>query len=120
MVLTALHKEADAATNPTSPFAGITVANNGLLFDRGVTPFLINSATASITSTLLVLVLAVPSGYDLSIKPVTKWTNVMFFLFTKFLPPIAALLPDLPDRQEGRHARQRLQAGQLVNDETHH
>jgi len=65
-----------------------------LLFDRGVTPFLINSATASIVSTLLVLLLAVPAAYALSIKPVTKWTDVMFFfLSTKFLPPIAALLP---------------------------
>ena len=94
MVLTSLHKEADAATNPPSPFAGITFSNYGLLFDRGVAPFLINSATASIVSTLLVLVLAVPAAYALSIKPVTKWTDVMFFfLSTKFLPPIAALLP---------------------------
>jgi sorbitol/mannitol transport system permease protein len=57
-------------------------------------PYLINSATASIISTLLVLLLAVPAAYALSIKPVEKWTDVMFFfLSTKFLPPIAALLP---------------------------
>jgi sorbitol/mannitol transport system permease protein len=94
MVLTSLHKEADAATNPPSPLAEITFGNYGLLFQRGVAPFLINSATASIVSTLLVLLLAVPAAYALSIKPVTKWTDVMFFfLSTKFLPPIAALLP---------------------------
>ena len=94
MVLTSLHQESDAATNPPSLLAGITFANYGLLFERGVTPFLINSATASIVSTLLVLLLAVPAAYALSIKPVTKWTDVMFFfLSTKFLPPIAALLP---------------------------
>jgi sorbitol/mannitol transport system permease protein len=94
MVLTSLHKEADAATNPPSPFAGITFSNYGALFDRGVRPFLINSATASIVSTLLVLLLAVPAAYALSIRPVEKWTDVMFFfLSTKFLPPIAALLP---------------------------
>jgi len=41
-----------------------------------------------------VLLLAVPAAYALSIKPVEKWTDVMFFfLSTKFLPPIAALLP---------------------------
>ena len=35
-----------------------------------------------------------PAAYALSIKPVEKWTDVMFFfLSTKFLPPIAALLP---------------------------
>jgi sorbitol/mannitol transport system permease protein len=94
MVLTSLHIEADAATNPPSIFAKLTGANYADLFDRGVTPFLINSATASILSTLIVLVLAVPAAYALSIRPVEKWTDVMFFfLSTKFLPPIAALLP---------------------------
>ena len=57
-------------------------------------PYLINSGIASVVSTLLVLVLAVPAAYALSIRPVEKWTDVMFFfLSTKFLPPIAALLP---------------------------
>ena len=94
MVLTSLHKEADAATNPPSVFAPITFGNYGALFDRGVAPFLINSATASVVSTILVLLLAIPAAYALSIKPVEKWTDVMFFfLSTKFLPPIAALLP---------------------------
>ncbi len=94
MVLTSLHREADAATNPPSVFAPITFSNYGALFDRGVAPFLINSATASIVSTLLVLLLAIPAAYALSIRPVEKWTDVMFFfLSTKFLPPIAALLP---------------------------
>jgi sorbitol/mannitol transport system permease protein len=94
MVLTSLHREADAATNPPSIFAPITFSNYGALFDRGVAPFLINSAIASIVSTLLVLLLSIPAAYALSIKPVEKWTDVMFFfLSTKFLPPIAALLP---------------------------
>ena len=94
MVLTSLHNESDAATNPPSPFAPITFSNYGALFDRDIAPYLINSATASLVSTLLVLVLAVPAAYALSIKPVKKWTDVLFFfLSTKFLPPIAALLP---------------------------
>ena len=94
MVLTSLHKEVDAATNPPSLFAPLTLRQYGLLFDRGVGPYLINSATASIISTILVLVLALPAAFALSIKPVEKWTDVMFFfLSTKFLPPIAALLP---------------------------
>jgi sorbitol/mannitol transport system permease protein len=94
MVLTSLHNESDAATNPPSVFAPVSFDNYAALFDRGVMPYLINSATASIVSTLLVLVLAVPAAYALSIKQVDKWTDVMFFfLSTKFLPPIAALLP---------------------------
>ena len=94
MVLTSFHREVDAAKNPPALFAGWTGENYALLFDRDIAPFLINSATASIVSTLLVLLLAVPAAYALSIKPVEKWTDVMFFfLSTKFLPPIAALLP---------------------------
>jgi sorbitol/mannitol transport system permease protein len=94
MVITSFHHEADAATNPPSPFAPITTSNYSALFSRDIAPYLINSATASIVSTLLVLVLAVPAAYALSIKPVEKWTDVLFFfLSTKFLPLIAALLP---------------------------
>jgi sorbitol/mannitol transport system permease protein len=94
MALTSFHREADAATNPPSPLAPLTTDNYAALFDRGITPYLINSATASIISTLLVLGFALPAAYALSIKPVKKWTDVMFFfLSTKFLPAIGALLP---------------------------
>jgi sorbitol/mannitol transport system permease protein len=94
MVLTSLHTEADAATNPPTLFSGLTLENYSSLFDRGVGPFLINSAMASVISTLLVLALSIPAAYALSIRPVEKWTDVMFFfLSTKFLPAIAALLP---------------------------
>ena len=94
MVLTSFHHENDAATNPPSLLAPLTGENYALLFSRDIAPFLINSITASVVSTLLVLVLTVPAAYALSIKPIEKWTDVMFFfLSTKFLPPIAALLP---------------------------
>jgi sorbitol/mannitol transport system permease protein len=94
MVLTSLHHEADAATNPPSPLAPLTMSNYGALFSRGILPYLINSATASLLSTALVLALAIPAAYALSVKPVRKWTDVMFFfLSTKFLPAIAGLLP---------------------------
>jgi sorbitol/mannitol transport system permease protein len=94
MVLTSMHIESDAATNPPSIFAPLTLDNYKALFDRDVVPFLLNSLFASVGSTLIVLVLAVPAAYALSIRPVEKWTDVMFFfLSTKFLPPIAALLP---------------------------
>ncbi|MEU8913979.1 carbohydrate ABC transporter permease [Streptomyces nigrescens] len=94
LVLTSFHQESDAATNPPSPFAPLTLHQYALLLGRDVTPYLLNSAMASVFSTLLVLFLAVPAAYALSIKPVEKWTDVMFFfLSTKFLPLIAALLP---------------------------
>jgi sorbitol/mannitol transport system permease protein len=94
MVLTSFHAEADAATNPPSLFAPLTLSGYQALFTRGVAPFLLNSIMASVTSTVLVLALAIPAAYALAIKPVEKWTDVMFFfLSTKFLPAIGALLP---------------------------
>jgi sorbitol/mannitol transport system permease protein len=94
MVLTSLHTESDAATNPPSVAAKLTLSGYREFFDSNPWPALINSATAAVLSTLLVLALATPAAYALSIKPVRKWTDAMFFfLSTKFLPVVAALLP---------------------------
>jgi sorbitol/mannitol transport system permease protein len=47
-----------------------------------------------LASTLVVLLLAIPAAYALSIRPVTKWRDVLlFFISTKFLPIAAAILP---------------------------
>jgi sorbitol/mannitol transport system permease protein len=94
MVLTSLHTEADAATNPPSVAAKLTLSGYREFFDSDPWPALINSLSASAISTLLVLALAIPAAYALSIRPVEKWTDVMFFfLSTKMLPAVAALLP---------------------------
>jgi sorbitol/mannitol transport system permease protein len=97
MLLTSLHSEPAAATNPPSFLAPLTLDGYANFFGSGGSspwPPLINSATASILSTILVLILAIPAAYALSIRPVKKWTDVMFFfLSTKMLPVVAGLLP---------------------------
>jgi sorbitol/mannitol transport system permease protein len=96
MVLTSFHSEQDAATNPPSVFAPLTLDGYREFFSGGASPWppLLNSLTASIVSTALVLVLCFPAAYALSIKPVRKWTDVLFFfLSTKMLPVVAGLLP---------------------------
>ena len=98
MILTSFHAETDAATNPPSIGAPLTLDAYAEFFgaSSGVSPWppLINSATASVLSTVLVLVLAIPAAYALSIRPIKKWTDVMFFfLSTKMLPIVAAVLP---------------------------
>jgi sorbitol/mannitol transport system permease protein len=98
MVLTSLHSEPDAATNPPSLGAPLTLDGYREFFgaSSGASPFpfLINSVMASVLSTLIVLALAIPAAYALAIKPVRKWRDVMFFfLSTKMLPAVAGLLP---------------------------
>ncbi|WP_405909294.1 carbohydrate ABC transporter permease [Streptomyces sp. NBC_00828] len=98
MALTSFHSESDAATNPPSFGAALTLDGYREFFGTGggasPWPALLNSVTASLASTLLVLLLAFPAAYALSIRPVKKWTNVLFFfLSTKMLPVVAGLLP---------------------------
>jgi sorbitol/mannitol transport system permease protein len=98
MVLTSFHSESDAATNPPSVGASLTLDSYREFFGAGggASPWfsLANSMTASVVSTVCVLVLALPAAYALSIRPVRKWTDVLFFfLSTKMLPIVAGLLP---------------------------
>src|SRR5690348_14157821 len=77
MALTSFHSGAVEATNPPSFAAALTLDGYRELFGAGggasPWPALVNSAVASIVSTLFVLVLALPAAYALSIRPVKKW-----------------------------------------------
>ena len=76
MVLTSFHSEEDAATNPPSLAAPLTLDGYREFFGVGTGtnpwPALLNSLTASVVSTVLVLLLAIPAAYALSIRPVRK------------------------------------------------
>ena len=94
MLLTSFHSEEDAAKNPPDLGAPLTLDGYRSFFDTGPWPSIANSLTASILSTVLVILLAFPAAYALSIRPVKKWTDVLFFfLSTKMLPVVAGLLP---------------------------
>ncbi|MEU8794187.1 carbohydrate ABC transporter permease [Streptomyces sp. NPDC048643] len=98
MALTSFHSESDAAKNPPAFGAALTLDGYRDFFGTGggasPWPALINSTVASVVSTLFVLLLALPAAYALSIRPVKKWTDVLFFfLSTKMLPVVAGLLP---------------------------
>ena len=98
MVLNGFKEEADANTDPklffdptTAQFDEVTSNPAGLL---GFGEAFANSLWAVGVSTILVLVLAIPAAYSLSIKPVRAWRDVLFFFIsTKFLPIVAAILP---------------------------
>ncbi len=98
MVLTSFHSEAGASLNTPNLFAPLTLDGYKEFFGASTGqspwPYLLNSALASVISTLLVLVLAIPAAYALSVKPIRKWTDALFFfLSTKFLPAAAGLVP---------------------------
>ncbi|HET8601399.1 MAG TPA: carbohydrate ABC transporter permease [Segeticoccus sp.] len=94
MLLTSFHSEESAATNPPSVAAPLTFQGYEQFFSSNPWPPILNSATASIISTILVLVISFPAAYALSIRPVKRWSDVMFFfLSTKMLPVVAGLLP---------------------------
>jgi polyol transport system permease protein len=94
MVLTSLKQANDVTTNPPTWFFTPTLEHFTNVLDSNITPFLLNSLMASVFSTLLVVVLATPAAYALSLRPVAKWSDALFFFIsTKMMPPVAAVLP---------------------------
>ncbi len=94
MVLTGFKHENQASTDPPTLLFVPTLEQYRAIFARGFGPYLINSLSASVLSTLLVLALAIPAAYALSIRPVGKWRDALFFFIsTKFMPPVASIVP---------------------------
>ena len=61
---------------------------------RGFVPFFENSIIASLISTAIVLVLAVPAAYALALRPMKHWKDILFFFIsTKFMPPAGIIIP---------------------------
>lgn len=94
MVFTAFKTEKDAATAVPTIFVEVTLQQFASVIDRGLLPVLINSLTASLLSTAIVLVLAIPAAYGLSIRPIaTTRGTLFFFISTRFMPLAASIIP---------------------------
>jgi sorbitol/mannitol transport system permease protein len=94
MVLTGFKQERDAFTSSPKFIFTPTLDQFDAVFSGGAGTALLNSAWTTIASTLLVLVLAVPAAYALSMRPVEKWQDVLFFfLSTRMLPVVGAIVP---------------------------
>jgi sorbitol/mannitol transport system permease protein len=98
MVLNSFKTEQDANTSPKlffhptlDRYKEVTESAGGLLsFGQAFT----NSAVIVLVSVTIVMLLAIPAAYALAIRPVPKWRDVLFFFIsTKFLPIVAAILP---------------------------
>ncbi|WP_277681915.1 carbohydrate ABC transporter permease [Saccharomonospora azurea] len=94
MVVTAFKREADAYTDPPSVVFTPTWEQFAGVFERGFLPYLANSAFVTVTSTVFVLLLGIPAAYALSLAPIKRTENALgFFLSTKMLPIVAAIIP---------------------------
>jgi sorbitol/mannitol transport system permease protein len=94
MWLEGLKTEPQAASSPPTIFFVPTLAEFQEVLSGDFPPFFINSAIASIGSTLLVLILGLPAAYALAIRPVKRTRDVLFFFIsTRFLPFAASLVP---------------------------
>jgi sorbitol/mannitol transport system permease protein len=61
---------------------------------NGLPSYLEHSVIITLVSTALVIILALPAAYALSIRPVPKWRDVLFFFIsTKMLPIVGAIIP---------------------------
>jgi sorbitol/mannitol transport system permease protein len=94
MALTGFKHEEDAATTPPHFVFKPTLDEYRAVWDKGLRTYLEHSIIVSVSSTLIVLLLALPAAYALSIRPVRKWRDVLFFFIsTKMLPVVGAIVP---------------------------
>jgi sorbitol/mannitol transport system permease protein len=99
MVITAFKHEGDAYTNPPKILFHPTLTEFRQVFSAGgisggVKPPLEHSLEVTVMTLVLVLVMAIPAAYALSIRAVKRWRDVLFFfLATKMLPFVAAIVP---------------------------
>ncbi|WP_018135020.1 carbohydrate ABC transporter permease [Acaricomes phytoseiuli] len=94
MVLTAFKQESAAASSPPSFFFEPTLDQFAAGLSAGAGAYFLNSLIATGVSTILVIVLAVPAAYAVSIRPVKKSSDVLFFFIsTRMLPVVAVIMP---------------------------
>ncbi|GAB6939578.1 carbohydrate ABC transporter permease [Isoptericola variabilis] len=93
MAMTAFKQENQASSDPPTWFFSPTLDQfRAVIGESG--SYVANSAIATGVSTVLVLLLGIPAAYALSIRPVEKVSDVLFFFIsTKMLPVVAVIVP---------------------------
>jgi sorbitol/mannitol transport system permease protein len=94
MVITSFKTEGSAYTDPPKIIFHPTLSQFSQVFSSGAGPPFLHSVFVSLVSVVLVLALALPAAYALSIRPIRRWRDsLFFFLSTKMLPYVAAIVP---------------------------
>jgi sorbitol/mannitol transport system permease protein len=99
MVITSFKQESNAYTDPPTIAFHPTFTEYSQVFSTGngaggaAAPFE-HSLFVTVTTLVFVLALGIPAAYALSIRAVPRWRDVLFFfLATKMLPYVAAIVP---------------------------
>jgi len=95
MIMTGFKTEIAAITVPPALFFQPTLDQFGLAISAGFGAYLFNSAVASLVSTAIALLLAIPAAYAMVFEMSKKSSNDMLFfvLSTRFMPFAAILVP---------------------------
>ncbi|HEY9292556.1 MAG TPA: carbohydrate ABC transporter permease [Microlunatus sp.] len=94
MVFTSFKTEQAAAQFPPSFITSLSLDRYAAVFDRGMGLYLANSAALAVGSTIVVMLLAIPAAYALSVRRVKRWQDLLFFFIsTKFMPVAASIIP---------------------------
>ncbi|AFL50470.1 sorbitol/mannitol transport system permease protein [Sinorhizobium fredii] len=94
MILTSFKTEQDAVSYPPKLFFTPTLEHYQRIFENDFAAFLTVSVLVTLTSTAIVIVLAIPAAFALTVRPVPKWRDVLFFFIsTKMMPIAAGIVP---------------------------
>jgi sorbitol/mannitol transport system permease protein len=94
MILTSFKSEQDAVSSPPKLLFTPTLDHYLKIFNNDFLPFAWLSILVTGVSTLIVIILAVPAAYALSVRPVPKWRDgLFFFISTKMMPIAAGIVP---------------------------
>ena len=94
MLLKSVQTETDAASPSPKLIFHPTLGHYRDAFGAGFWAYAGNSIAVAVVSTILVLLLAVPAAYALSVRPVRKAQDALFFFIsTKMMPIAAGIIP---------------------------
>lgn len=94
MILTSFKTEEDAVSYPPKLFFTPTLDHYRRIFENDFTSFAMVSILVTVISTAIVIVLAVPAAFALTVRPVPKWRDILFFFIsTKMMPIAAGIVP---------------------------
>lgn len=94
MALNAFKSENDAASSTPLLFFSPDLSGFEKLQERGMIDYLLNSLKAAGGATVVIILLAIPAAYALSIRPIRKvQDSLFFFISTRFMPIAAVALP---------------------------